>query len=161
MPRITVLKVININFKSDKMQCEPYSCDLILLVQSMESSSKFHYYTTSHEWIDFSGSVAYIGISSFKLKGLKEILKTEYLDTVATVTKGDIIAAIVTEGGNILVHMPVDGSISEVNTDFIHHPSKLLQPQKHSGWLFKIHPLAPYKREGLLLPQQYQLIKKR
>jgi glycine cleavage system H protein len=31
------------------------------------------YYTNDHEWIDFQGSVAYIGVCRFKLSGFKEI----------------------------------------------------------------------------------------
>lgn len=130
-------------------------------MQNMESSSKFHYYTISHEWIDFHGSIAYTGLSSFRLKDLKDILKTEYCNAVSTIDKGDIVATILTQDNTIFVHMPVTGSILEVNNDFIDQPGKILQQQQHSAWIFKIRPLAPYKREGLLLPQQYQLIKKK
>ncbi|SEN98147.1 hypothetical protein SAMN05660816_01801 [Niastella yeongjuensis] len=33
------------------------------------------YYTNDHEWIDFQGVVAYVGVCRFKLSGFKEIHK--------------------------------------------------------------------------------------
>lgn len=39
------------------------------------------YYTRDHEWIDFQGSGAYVGVSNFKLSGwIFSIIPTNYYD---------------------------------------------------------------------------------
>lgn len=122
--------------------------------------SQFHYYTNDHEWIDFQGSIAYVGICDFKLKGLKGIYKIQYGDVSAVIKRGDILATILSDDYKIPMFMPVDGRIIEVNNSIIYQPDKTLHQSQHNGWIAKICPLAPYDREGLLSASQYPLIKK-
>ena len=49
-------------------------------MKNKESGTKDLYFTKDHEWIDFQGSVAYVGISYFKLIGFKEIQELIFID---------------------------------------------------------------------------------
>ena len=45
-----------------------------------KSTRKDQYYTKDYEWIDFQGTVAYIGICKFKLIGFKQIQEIRFND---------------------------------------------------------------------------------
>jgi glycine cleavage system H lipoate-binding protein len=47
--------------------------DALSQILQTSESRKDLYYTRDYEWIDFQESVAYIGICSFKLAGIKKI----------------------------------------------------------------------------------------
>ncbi len=121
-------------------------------------ANKDLYYTTDHEWIDFQGSVAYIGVCQFKLTGFKGVHQITFKEDPVARKKSDVIATIKYNDYQIEVHMPVDGKIVELNENLIagNHETLLLQPES-TGWIAKIVPSQPYERKGLLLPQQYQM----
>ena len=52
------------------------------------------YYTSDHEWINFQGTVAYMGVSRFKLPGFRAIQEIIFNDPVSYKKQGDIIAWI-------------------------------------------------------------------
>jgi glycine cleavage system H lipoate-binding protein len=116
------------------------------------------YYTTDHEWIDFQGSVAYIGVCQFKLLGFKGVHRITFSEDSGFKKKTDVIATIKYNDYQIEVHMPVDGKIVELNENLLagNHDTLLQQPES-TGWIAKIVPSQPYERKDLLLPQQYQM----
>jgi len=121
-------------------------------------SNKDLYYTTDHEWIDFQGSVAYIGVCQFKLLGFKKVHQITFKDDSGFKKKSDVVATIKYNDYQIDVHMPVDGKIVEFNENLLagKNDALLLQPES-TGWIAKIVPSQPYERKDLLLPQQYQM----
>lgn len=114
----------------------------------MINSSKLYYFTADHEWIDFQGIVAFVGICNFKLTGIKTISKIQYCNVTSVIKSGEVLATILSEDYEILIHMPVDGRIIGVNDKVIYQPERILRDQI-SNWIAKICPLAPYSREGL------------
>jgi glycine cleavage system H protein len=123
-----------------------------------KSTNKDLYYTSDHEWINFQGSVAYIGICSFKLLGFKEIQYLNFLCSLGFMKRGDLIATIRYNGNQIEVRMPVDGNLIQVNGALISgNLGALLKYAESSGWIALIAPSQPYDRGGLLLPKQYQM----
>ena len=116
------------------------------------------YYTADHEWIDFQGSVAYIGVCSFKLTGFREVQQIHLKEFDGFRKKSDVIATIRYNDYLIELHMPVDGKIVEVNESLVSgNPNLLLQYPEGAGWIAKIVPAQPYERKELLLPTQYQM----
>jgi glycine cleavage system H protein len=116
------------------------------------------YYTEDHEWIDFQGSVAYVGVCDFKLIGFKEIHKVVFSDMEGFKRKGDLIATITYNDYEITVNMPVDGRIVRVNEELLaNNYSRFLKNAQNSAyWIVLIGPGQPYERTGLLLPEQYR-----
>jgi glycine cleavage system H protein len=123
-----------------------------------KSTDKGIHYTYDHEWIDFQGSVANIGICSFKLSGFKEIHQINFKEPSGFKKKGDVIATIIYNDYQIDAHMPVDGKIAQINETLLSGDQNtlLLHPEK-SGWIALIVPTQPYERKDLLLPKQYQM----
>lgn len=128
----------------------------------MENSSRTDkrdlYYTKDYEWIDFQGSVAYMGVCQFKLSGFKEVHQFEFLTTEGYYEKGDVIAVIRYTDYSIEAHMPVDGRIIQLNQALQEGDGHLLlQHAEDSGWIALMIPSRPDQKNELLLPKQYQM----
>lgn len=123
-----------------------------------KSSTKDLYYTKDHEWIDFQGSVAYMGVCCFKLIGFKEIHQINFNEASGFKKRGDVIATITYNDYQIEAHMPVDGKVVQLNNTLLSGDQNvLLRQPENVGWIAKIIPAQPYDRKDLLLPKQYQM----
>jgi len=121
-------------------------------------TSRDLYYTSDHEWIDFQGSVAYVGVCSFKLTGFKEIEQIIFNESPGFIKKGEAIAAVTYHHYRIEVHMPVDEKLMQVNDKIIAGDRNiLLQQEEGNAWIALIVPTDIDEREGLLLPVEYHM----
>jgi len=119
------------------------------------------YYTNEHEWIDYRGQTAYIGICKVKLSGINDIQSAVFCDALSSMDRGAVVVTFFSGRKLIEVRMPVDGKIIEFNSKLIENPSMVLCEGQNSVWIARIGPNAPYKREGLLQEHQYNARKKR
>jgi len=113
-------------------------------------------YTAGHEWIDFHNSEAVVGITSFRLTGVKQIKSIELVRVYGFKKRGDVLANIQFDKGRIQVRMPVDGSITAINDmDLLVSQDLLLTKSESDGWLVKILVRQPCTRTGLMSSQGY------
>lgn len=127
-------------------------------MNSRKSTKKDQYYTKDHEWIDFQGTVAYIGICNFKLTGFKHIQEIRFNELSGFKKQGDVIASVKYNDYLIEAHMPVDGKVLQVNERLVSgDPDVLLNCAETSAWIALIVPSFPHERKDLLLPKQYQM----
>lgn len=118
------------------------------------------YYTADHEWIDFQGKVAYVGVCRFKLTGFREVQQIIMNDPLGFKVKGDVIATIRYNDYLVDAHMPVDGKVIQVNDHLLTgNYSMLAEQPEHNGWIALIIPAEPKERTDLISPQQYQMSK--
>lgn len=123
-----------------------------------KSSNKDLYYTKDHEWIDYQGSVAYVGVCSFKLLGFREVHQIIFNGVSGFMKQGEVIASVKYNDYRIDVHMPVDGKLVQINDTLVSgNQNILLQQPENSGWVALIVPTELYERKELLLPKQYQI----
>jgi glycine cleavage system H protein len=123
-----------------------------------KNSLKDLYFTKDYEWIDFRGTVAYMGICGFKLLGFKEIHELIFHEPSGFKDRGEIIATICYKDYQIKAHMPVECKIIEINSELLSgNQNLLLKSPESTGWIAKIAPYQPYHRKDLLLPKEYQL----
>jgi glycine cleavage system H protein len=110
------------------------------------------YHTNDHEWIEFQGSVAYIGLCPFKLTGIKEIDKIEFSKENNTKKSGEVIASVIYEDYKIDVHMPVSGCIVFYNAAILAGDKNIVlhEPQT-KGYIALIFPSFPCDRSGLVI----------
>jgi glycine cleavage system H protein len=120
------------------------------------------YFTNDHEWIDFQGSVAYVGISHFKLSGIKQIQQIVFVENPDLIKQGDVIASIQCGDYRILVHMPVAGKIISIN-DLLLTGEKniLLQQPENNGWIVLMVPDGTQERKELLSLEEYHLLQEK
>ena len=110
-------------------------------MKTRKLTNKDLYYTLDHEWIDFQGSVAYIGVCQFKLLGFKKAIQITFKEDSGFKKKSDVIATIKYNDYQIEVHMPVDGKIVEFNKNLLAgNPDTLLLQSESTGWIAKIVP---------------------
>ncbi len=114
------------------------------------------YYTSKHEWIEYSGFTALVGITKIKLTGINHIQSAAFCDVLSHMQQGAVIATFHSSHQSIEVYMPVDGKIIDFNKKLLENPSKILSEDLESIWIVKISPNAPYKREQLLQAHQYK-----
>jgi glycine cleavage system H protein len=126
-------------------------------MSSNKQSTKDIYYTGDHEWIDFQGTVAFVGVCHFKLTGFREIDSLKINEAGGFRKKGEPIATICYREYRIDVNMPVDGKIIAINESLLQGPQHLLQTAETSGWLAKIIPREPYERRELMMPDRYRM----
>jgi glycine cleavage system H protein len=120
------------------------------------------YFTPDHGWIDFQGTVAYIGICNSRLSGIKKIKKIVFSRKTGFLNQGELIAVIHGRDCRIPVHMPVDGKIINLNDDHPLIDQNILQMQpENNSWLAFIGLTKPYERKGLMQFEQYRLFTKR
>jgi len=119
------------------------------------------YYTNDYEWIDFQGSVAYIGICPFKLKGIKQIEKIEFSEEDNSRKCGEVVASILYDDYKIDVHMPVNGKIISINDAILSgNKNIVLREPENSGYIALIVPSSPYDRDGLIISEKYRMSSK-
>ena len=120
------------------------------------------YFTDNHEWIDFQGTVAYVGVCHSKISGLKKIIKIVFSKISRITKKGDVIAYIYTKNGKVPVHMPVDGKIISFNDKQpLIERITLLQYAENDSWMALIGLAQPYERKGLMQLAQYKQFSKK
>jgi glycine cleavage system H protein len=125
---------------------------------NQQSAKKDQYYTKDHEWIDFQGAVAYIGICKFKLTGFKQIQEICFNEPSGFKKQGEVVATVKYNDYLIEAHMPVDGKVMQVNEKLVSgNPNILLDCAESSAWIALIVPSLPHERKDLLLPKQYQM----
>jgi len=115
------------------------------------------YFTTDHEWIRFEGSVAAIGLASFKLTGYKKITAHFFTETEDIIAAGTPIASF--EYGDYVIdlQMPVKGRIMLWNkTLFMESPINMLGSINQFTWIARIIPATPYERTGLVQAIYYK-----
>jgi len=118
------------------------------------------YYTRDYEWIDFQGSVAYIGVCAFKLKGIRQVQKLELAGNPGVIPRGQVIATIFYDDYHIPVHMPVEGELLGFNELLSPEKERLLLEEPESrGWIALIVPSRPNDKKQLMNPDQYSFFR--
>ena len=116
------------------------------------------YYTQDHEWIDFQGSVAYVGVCRFKLSGIKEVHNIKLNEFSNMLNPGEVICNIQFDDYQIQVHMPVEGKIISFNDLLLtEERNVLLQQPENNGWIALVAPCRLNDKTGLLSLDEYQL----
>ena len=114
-------------------------------------------FTNDHEWVDFNGSVGFVGISAFKVKGIKKIDRIIWHKQRGTVNKGILVAELLAADHLIPIHAPVSGEILGSNQKLGRDLDLILKSPQDNGWVFFITKLKfGNSLPGLLSLDEYQ-----
>lgn len=114
------------------------------------------HFTKDHEWIDFNGTVGFIGLSAFKLAGIKKIDNVKWFNNKGSIEKGTLIANLYSGDEIIPVNAPVKCKFLGPNIRLNNNLDLILESPQDRGWIFFITPSKFQDREGLLQPEDYQ-----
>ncbi|GGX59770.1 glycine cleavage system H protein [Tateyamaria omphalii] len=107
-------------------------------------------YTEEHEWLRADGDVYVVGITEHATTQLGDLVFVELPEVGAVVSKDDEIVVIESVKAASDIMAPVDGEITEVNTDLADDPSLANSDPLGKGWFFKIKPSDASQVDGLM-----------
>jgi glycine cleavage system H protein len=113
-------------------------------------------FTDDHEWIDLNGTVGFVGVSAFKLTGLKKIDKIIWHTRKGTIESGTLIAEIRAGEYSIPVHAPVSCKFLGPNPKLDDNLNLIIESPQDKGWVFFVTPLKFSNRGPLLSRDDYQ-----
>ena len=114
------------------------------------------HFTEDHEWIDFNGTVGFIGLSAFKLAEIKKIDSIKWFNNKGVISKGTLIANLHCGDEIIPVNAPVKGKFLGPNIKLTNNLDLILESPQDRGWIFFITPSKFQDKDGLLQPEDYQ-----
>jgi glycine cleavage system H lipoate-binding protein len=115
------------------------------------------HFTKNHEWIDFNGTVGFVGISAFRLSGIGSIDSIRWCRPAGVIEKGTLVAEILAGDFILPVCAPVKCKFLGRNQGLGSGLNLILESPQDKGWLFFIAPSVFGKQnDTLLTPEDYQ-----
>ena len=110
-------------------------------------------YTRDHEWISAEAGTAKVGISSYAVEQLGDIVHVELPKEGQQFAKGDAFATVESTKTVSDVYLPAGGKIVKVNRALCENPEKL-QDNPYEEWLVEI--AITESSSGLFTAQAYE-----
>ena len=95
-------------------------------------------YTPEHEWLDIDGDIATVGITDYAAEKLGDVVFVELPDVDGTVASGTVVGEIESTKSVGELFAPVDGTVTEQNSDVVDDPSIVNSDPYGAGWLIKV-----------------------
>lgn len=114
------------------------------------------HFTQSHEWIEFDGDTATVGITDYAQGQLGDIVFVELPTAGAALTKGSDAAVVESVKAASDVYAPVSGTVSESNAALEAEPSLVNTAPETDGWFFKLALHDATELNGLMDGAAYQ-----
>lgn len=116
-------------------------------------------YTAEHEWVAIDGEIASVGITEHAADALGDVVFVSPPARGTKVTAGEPCGEIESTKSVSDLYSPVDGEVTDVNTDVEEDPGQVNADPYGAGWLFKVR-LDDDPPSDLLSAEQYaELIK--
>ena len=119
-------------------------------------------YTAEHEWVKLDGSVATVGITDYAAKALGDVVYVSLPAEGASVTAEDACGEVESTKSVSDLYSPVDGQVTEINSELDDDPGLVNSDPYGSGWMFKVQ-LAGSGDElpsGLMSSAEYEELTK-
>ena len=115
-------------------------------------------YTKEHEWIQVNDNILTIGITDFAQGELGDIIFVEFPGIGDEFQKDDPFGTIEAVKTVADIFAPVQGKISEINHNIENSPEIINSDPYGDGWLVKIEITKHMVSDGLLSPEDYELL---
>lgn len=113
-------------------------------------------FTAEHEWLQLDGDVATVGITTYAVEQLGDLVFVELPEVGATFSKNDDAATVESVKAASEVYCPLDGEITEVNPAIVADPSLVNSDPQGAGWFFKLKLKTLSDADGLLDEAAYK-----
>jgi glycine cleavage system H protein len=95
-------------------------------------------FTPEHEWVSIEGTLTSIGITEYAAQQLGDVVYVS-LPTVGTnVTAGEPCGEVESVKSVSDLYSPVDGEVTEVNSELDDDPSLVNAEPYTAGWMFRV-----------------------
>jgi glycine cleavage system H protein len=113
-------------------------------------------YTKDHEWIKLDGNVATIGITDYAQRELGDIVYVEVETVGKSLKAGDVFGTVEAVKTVSDLFLPVDGTITELNTALANSPESVNNDPYGEGWMVKMKVNSPADVEALMDSAAYE-----
>jgi glycine cleavage system H protein len=113
-------------------------------------------YADSHEYVRVEGDRARIGISSFAVDQLGDIVFVELPEVGASVSAGSSFGSVESVKAVEDLMAPISGVVEARNEAVLASPEELQNDPYGEGWLLVVRPADPGQIDGLLDAATYQ-----
>jgi len=113
-------------------------------------------FTAEHEWLQLDGDVATVGITTYAVEQLGDLVFVELPEIGASFSKNDDAATVESVKAASEVYCPLDGEITAVNEAIVADPSLVNSDPQGAGWFFKLKLKNLADADGLLDEAAYQ-----
>jgi len=114
------------------------------------------FFTDQHEWARIEGNIATVGISDFAQDALGDVTFVELPTVGANLAKGDEACAVESAKAAASIYAPLDGKVTEVNSDLEDDPGLINSEPFAQGWIYKIELTDPAQADSLMNAVQYE-----
>lgn len=114
------------------------------------------YFTQEHEWIEFDGDYATVGITDYAQGQLGDVVFVELPDAGRELAKGKDAAVVESVKAASDVYSPVSGTVTEANAALEEDPSLVNSDPEGEGWFFRLTIADEGELQGLMDGDAYQ-----
>jgi glycine cleavage system H protein len=107
------------------------------------------HFSKDHEWVQFDGDIATVGITKFAADALGDVVFVETPDAGKAVSKGDSFAVVESVKAASDVYAPVSGEVIEGNAALASAPETVNADPEGEGWFAKIK-VSDTSTDGLM-----------
>ena len=97
-------------------------------------------FSDDHEWAKAEGSIVRIGISDFAQDQLGDIVYVDLPQAGTRFVKGEEFGTVESVKAVSELFMPIDGTVTAVNTELEDAPELVNQSPYDKGWMLLIEP---------------------
>jgi glycine cleavage system H protein len=113
-------------------------------------------YAQSHEWVAVAGDIATVGITSFAVQQLTDLVYVELPKIGRQLKAGEPFGEIESVKAVSDLYAPVTGEVVEVNGALKSDAMKIAADPYGTGWLIKLRVASNTTLDHLLTLDQYQ-----
>jgi glycine cleavage system H protein len=95
-------------------------------------------YTPEHEWVSVEGTVASVGITEYAAQQLGDVVYVSLPQVGTAVMAGEPCGEVESVKSVSDLYSPVDGEVTEVNTELEDDPSLVNSEPYAAGWMFRV-----------------------
>ncbi len=113
-------------------------------------------YLDTHEYIRLEGDLATIGISSFAVDQLGDIVFLDLPEVGGTLEKGEAFGTVESVKAVEDLKAPITGTVVERNDAIVESPENLAEDAYGAGWLLKVRVDNPSEADDALSAEKYR-----
>jgi glycine cleavage system H protein len=113
-------------------------------------------YTQEHEWVIIEDDIATIGITTYAVEELGDVVFVELPNADVELSQSDEFGSIESVKTVSSLFMPISGVVLESNTLLTNNPEMVNESPYSDGWLIKVKPENLTEFDDLMTSEEYE-----
>ncbi len=113
-------------------------------------------YAPTHEWVDIEGDIATVGISSFAVAELTDLVFMALPSVGKEVAAGEEFGEVESVKAVSPLYAPISGTVIEANDALVDKLETLSDDSYEAGWMIRLRVKDASEINSLLTFEQYQ-----